>query len=68
MLNTKVYDVMFPDGAVQQYAANVSLNAFMKVLMMMVRDINIWMRSLVIRNLILRLASLMDLLSQRMVN
>ena len=23
MLNTKVYDVMFPDGAVQQYAANV---------------------------------------------
>ena len=23
MLNTKIYDVMFPDGAVQQYAANV---------------------------------------------
>ena len=23
MLNTKIYDVIFPDGAVQQYAANV---------------------------------------------
>ena len=23
MLNTRVYDVMFPDGEVQQYSANV---------------------------------------------
>ena len=28
MLNTRVYDAMFPDGAIQQYSANLIADSF----------------------------------------
>ena len=46
MLNTRVYDVMFPNGgAIQQSSANLLLKVCMRIQMKMDLDTNIWIRS-----------------------
>ena len=51
IMNTRIYGVTFPDGAIQQYSANVIAESLNEILQMMkAADLNIWMKHLIIRN------------------
>ena len=41
ILNTRVYDVMFPDGSIQQYSANIIAENYLVKLMKKDSDISL---------------------------